>query len=134
MRELTGPELERVLHSTRQLFSFYRPDFKNGERVSYQGITTHRDKRAHKIKYSYPEGIETIRYFSVKDDTLVASISGNGVESFEQGKQVVKGIKFPESIEYYEKGRRLHTIHLAEISVNEPLAAGIFRIPKANEK
>lgn len=134
MRDLTGPELERVLHSTRQFFSFFRPDFKNGERASHEGITTYRDQRAHKLKYSYPNGIETIRYFSVKDDTLVAAISGNGVESVDQGIQIVKGIKFPESIDYYEKGRKLHTIYLTEILVNEPLAAGIFEIPKASEK
>lgn len=134
MRELTGPELERVHYSTKQFFNYYRPDFKNGEKVTYEGIVTHRDERTHKIKYSYPEGLETIRYFSVKDDTLVATISENGVESVSQGEQIVKGIKFPEFIDYYEDGRKLHTIRLAEVHVNEPLEAGIFRIPKASKK
>lgn len=134
MRKLTEPELERVVYSTRQLFNFYRPDFKNGEKVSYEGMVTHRDRRAHKIKYKYPEGAETVRYFSVEDDTLVASISDNGVESVNRGSQVVKGIKYPESIDYYEDGRKLHTIELKEVSVNEPLAAGIFEVPSAPEK
>ncbi|PXA04706.1 hypothetical protein DDZ13_05920 [Coraliomargarita sinensis] len=134
MRELTGPELERVRHSTRQFFNFYRPDFKNGERVSYEGIVTHRDKRAHKVKYTYPEGLETIRYFSVEDDTLVATITENDVESVNRGAQVVKGIKYPESIDYYEDGRKLHTIKWSEVEVNEPLAAGVFKVPQASEK
>ena len=98
------------------------------------GIVTHRDQRSHKIKYSYPDGLETIRFFSVEDDTLVASISESGVESVNQGAQFVKGIKFPESINYYEKGRMLHTIKVSEISVNDPLQAGIFEIPKSTKK
>jgi hypothetical protein len=134
MRELTGPELERVYYSTRQFFNFYRPDFKNGERVSYEGIVTHRETRAHKLKYSYPDDMETIRYFSVEDDTLVATITDHGVESVNRGAQVVKGIKYPESIDYYEAGRKLHTITFSEVQVNEPLKAGIFEIPKAPEK
>lgn len=134
MRELTGPELERVRHSTRQFFNFYRPDFKNGERVSHGGIVTHRDKRCHKIKYKYPDGLATIRFFSVEDDTLVATITENGVESVNQGVQVVKGIKYPESIDYYEDGRMLHTIEFSEVQVNEPLTAGIFKVPQSSEK
>lgn len=134
MRELTGPELERVLHSTRQFFNFYRPDFKNGEKVAYEGIENHRDTRCHKIRYSYPKGLNTIRYFSVSDDTLIATITENGVESVGVGEQIVKGIKFPQSIDYYENGRKLHTIQLSEVQVNEPLQAGIFRIPSADEK
>lgn len=134
MRKLTESERERVLHSTRQLFNFYRPDFKNGEKVAHEGRVTHRDKRAHKLKYKYPDGPETVRYFSIEDDTLVASVSDNNVESVNRGSQVVKGIKFPESIDYYEEGRKLHSIVLNEVLVNQPLAAGIFEVPKAPEK
>lgn len=134
MRELTEPELKRVLYSTRQLFKFFRPDFKDGEQVSYEGMVTYRDVRSHKIKYSYPDGLETVRFFSVEDDTLVASISESGVESVNRGVQVVKGIKFPESIDYYEGGRKLHTIKVVEVEVNQPLPAGIFEIPKSIEK
>jgi hypothetical protein len=134
MRELSGAELERVRHSTRQFFSFFRPDFKNGEQVSHEGIVNHRDARCHKIKYSYPDGLETIRYFSVEDDTLVATITDSDVESVNRGAQIVKGVKYPESIDYYEDGRKLHTINFSEIQVNEPLTAGIFEIPKAPEK
>lgn len=134
MRKLTGPELERVRYSTRQFFNFYRPDFKNGERASYEGMVTHRDNRSHQIKYSYPGGLETIRYFSVGEDSLVAMITDNGVESVNRGTQVLKGIKYPESIDYYEDGRKLHTIQLSEVQVNAPLAAGIFELPKAPEK
>jgi hypothetical protein len=134
MRELTPPERERVLYSTRQLFSFYRPNFKKGEKITYEGTVTHREKRTHKISYKYPEGLETIRYFSVEDDALVASVSDHGVESVNRGSQMVQGIKFPASIDYYEAGRKLHTINLKEVSVNQPLAAGIFEIPKAPEK
>lgn len=134
MRELTGPELKRVRHSTRQFFNFYRPDFKNGERVSHEGMVTHRDERCHKIKYKYPDGLETIRFFSVEDDTLVATITENGVESVNRGVQVVEGIKYPEAIDYYEDGMMLHTIDFSEIQVNQPLTAGIFDVPKAPEK
>ena len=134
MRELTLPERERVLYSTRQFFNFYRPDFKNGEKVSYQGIQKHRGQRAHKITYAYPNGLETIRYFSVDEDKLVSVITENGVESINQGSQVVAGVKYPESIDYYENGRKLHTINFSEIEVNQPLSAGIFNIPKASKK
>lgn len=134
MRELTGPELERVRHSTRQFFNFHRPDFKGGERVSHEGMVTHREERCHKIKYAYPDGLETLRFFSVEDDTLVATITDNGVESVNRGEQLVKGIKYPKSIDYYEGGRMLHSIQLSEVQVNEPLTSGIFKIPKAPEK
>lgn len=134
MRELTEPERARVSYSTRQYFNFYRPDFKNGERVSYEGIVTHRDVRAHKLRYTYPDGLETIRYFSVKDDTLVATMTDNGVESVNRGTQTVKGIKYPQSIDYFEGGRKLHSIHFSEIEVNQPLASGIFKVPSASEK
>jgi hypothetical protein len=134
MRELTEPERERVLYSTRQLFNFYQPNFKSGEKVTYEGMVTHREKRTHKISYKYPEGLETVRYFSVEDDTLVASVADNGVESVNRGSLMVQGIKFPESIDYYEEGRKLHTIKLREVSVNKPLAAGIFDVPIAPEK
>jgi hypothetical protein len=132
MRDLTEPERERVLYSTRQFFNFYRPDFRNGEIVTYEGIENHRGQRAYKLLYRYRNGLETVRYFSVTDDTLVATITENGVESIGVGSQVVGGIKFPERIEYYEGGRKLHSIILNEIKVNKPLTAGIFDIPKGD--
>lgn len=132
MRDLIGPELERVRYSTRQFFNFYRPDFKNGEKVSHEGIENHRGQRAYKLAYQYPGGLETVRYFSVEDDTLVATITENGVESIGVGSQVADGIKFPERIEYYEGERKLHTIVLSEIKVNKPLRSGIFEIPEGD--
>ncbi len=134
MRELTGEELDRVRYTTRQFFNFYRPDFKNGEKVSHQGMTTHRGKRAHKLVYVYPDGYETIRYFSVETDELIAVISENGVESVDVGEQTIGGIRYPERIEYYEAGQKLHTVVLHEVEVNKPLPAGIFEIPGGQEK
>ncbi|HKK17094.1 MAG TPA: hypothetical protein VJ952_00315 [Opitutales bacterium] len=134
MRKLTGPELERLRHSTRQFFNFYRPDFKNGERVSYEGIVNHRDTRCHKLKYAFPEGLETIRYFSVEDDTLVATVTDNDVESVTRGSRTIKGVEYPKAIDYYEDGRKLHTIEWSEIQVNEPLKPGIFKVPQAPGK
>lgn len=132
MRDLVGPERERVLYSTRQFFNFYRPDFKNGEKVRLEGIENHRGQRAYKLVYQYPEGLQTIRYFSVEDDTLVATITENGVESIGIGSQSAEGIKFPKEIEYYEGERKLHTILLHEVKVNKPLTAGIFEIPEGD--
>lgn len=129
MRDLTDLELQRLRYNTRQIFNFYRPDFKNGEEVSHAGMETHREQRVHKVIYKYPAGLQTVRYFSVADDTLVAAVTDDGVESVNRGEQVVQGIKFPKSIDYYEDGRMLHTLHLNEISVNQPLADGIFDVP-----
>ena len=42
MRELSGAELQRIKSSTRDLFSYYRPDFKRGEKVVYAGIEQRR--------------------------------------------------------------------------------------------
>jgi len=129
MRDLIGPELKRVTYSTRQLFNFYRPDFKNGEKVSLQGIESHRGQRCYKLLYEYPDGLSTLRYFSIVDDTLVSTITENGVESLGVGSQTIDGIRFPERIEYYEGERKLHTIVVREVKVNQPLASGIFDIP-----
>lgn len=129
MRDLTEPELKRVIYSTRQFFNFYRPDFKNGEKVSLVGTETYRNTRCHKLLYEYPNGLKTYRYFSVADDTLVSTISENGLESVGNGSQTVEGITFPERIEYYEGDRKLHTIVLDAVEVNKPLTAGIFNIP-----
>lgn len=130
MRDLIGPELERVRYNTRQFFNFYKPDYKSGETVTVEGIETHRGQRAYKLKYAYPNGTETIRYFSVANDALVSTVTPNGVERVGVGSQVLEGIKFPERIEYYEGERMLHTIELKDIQVNKPLEAGIFDIPK----
>ncbi len=132
MRDLADLELKRVKYSTQQFFNFYRPDFKNGEKVSLQGTETYRDERCYKMLYQYPDGLKTLRYFSVVDDTLVSTITGNGVESIGVGSLSVGGIKFPREIEYYEGGRKLHTIVLNEIKVNKPLTAGIFDIPEGD--
>lgn len=132
MRDLVGLELERVLYSTRQFFNFYRPDFKNGEKVSLEGIENYRGQRSYKLRYQYSEGLETIRYFSLEDDTLVSTITENGVESIGVGSQTVGGIKFPAKIEYYEGARKLHTIVLHEVVVNKPLTAGVFAIPEGD--
>jgi len=134
MRSLTEEELERVIYSTRQFFNFYRPDFQNGEKVVHEGTMTHRGVRSHKLSYSYPNGLKTTRYFSVEDDTLVSVVTDNGVESVNVGTQTIKGIKFPQRIEYYEDGRKLHTIVLSEVGVNVPMPAGVFDIPKPQEK
>lgn len=134
VRPLSPEELERVRHTTRQFFSFFRPDFKNGEKVHYEGITTHRDQRVHRLRYVYPDGLETVRFFSVDADHLVSLISSNGVESLNVGERVVSGIKYPERIDYFEGERKLHSIHFREIEVNKPLPAGIFDIPKLEEK
>jgi len=129
MRDLIGAEHMRVAYSTRQFFNFYRPDFKNGEKVTLQGTETYRDERCYKLLYEYPDGLQTVRYFSMADDRLVATITENGVETIGVGTQTVGGIKFPQEVEYYEGGRKLHTILLSEIQVNKPLSAGIFNIP-----
>ncbi len=134
MRDLVGPELERVLYNTRQFFNFYRPDFRNGETVRLEGIETRQETRSYKLRYSYPGGLETIRYFSVEDDTLVSTITENGVESVGSGSQVVDGIQFPKQVDYFEGERKLHTIVLQEIEVNKPLTAGIFEIPEGDQQ
>lgn len=134
LRPLTDEELARVRHTTRQFFNFYRPDFKNGEKVHYEGVTSHRGEQVHKLRYVYPDGLETLRYFSVTEDRLIALVSSNGVESVYVGERTVSGIKYPERIEYYEGERKLHAIAFHEIEVNRPLAAGIFDIPSASEK
>ncbi|HBR94261.1 MAG TPA: hypothetical protein DEA90_08860 [Opitutae bacterium] len=130
MRDLVGTELERVSYSTRQFFNYFRPDFKNGETVRLLGSETYRGVRCYKLQYEYPGGFKTVRYFSLADDTLVSTVSENGVESVGVGSQVVGGIKFPTKIEHYEGDRKLHTIVIHELKVNQPLTAGIFEIPE----
>ncbi|NBB79838.1 MAG: hypothetical protein GVY36_10385 [Verrucomicrobia bacterium] len=134
MRELTGPELDRIRYSTRQFFKYYRPDHRRGEKVSLAGIEPRHGKRCYKLSYRFPDGLETIRFFSLEDDQLVSTVSGNGVESIGLGERIVDGIKFPERIEYHEDDRKLHSIIFEEILVNQPLAAGIFDIPGQDGK
>lgn len=130
MRDLIEPELERVRYDTRQFFNFYKPDFKNGETARVEGIETRFGQRVYKLTYAYPEGLKTIRYFSVEDDSIVSTVTQNGVEMVGVGAQMVEGVKFPESIDYYEGERKLHSIIFDEILVNKPLKAGIFDIPE----
>jgi hypothetical protein len=63
---------------------------------------------------------------------LVSTVTENGVESVGIGSQLVGGIQFPKQIDYFERGRKLHTIVLEEIQVNKPLTAGIFDIPEGD--
>lgn len=129
MRELVGPELERIRYSTRQFFKYFRPDHRRGERVELEGTESRQGQRCYKLRYDYPDGLETIRYFSLEDDRLVSTITDNGVESVGYGTQVVAGLQFPERIEYFEDDRKLHTILFNEIEVNKTLKSGIFDIP-----
>lgn len=129
IRKMTDEELKRVAFSTRQFFSFYGADFKNGENIKYKGIEQRRGIRCHKLLYSYPDGIFTTRYFAINDDTLVSTITDKGVESVEIGEQIIAGIKFPKRVEYYQDQKMLHTVVLREIKVNKPLKRGIFTIP-----
>jgi len=69
------------------------------------------------------------RYFSVSDDTLVASVTDTGTESVELEHQVINGIKFPSKVEYYDSQKKLHTIEMSQIEANKPLPVGIFDIP-----
>lgn len=128
-RMMNSEEIQRMRYNTRQLFNFYREDSENDESVRYEGIEQRRGVQCFKLVYSYPDGISTTRYFSVDDKKLVSTITDKGVESVEIGSQVVKGIQFPRRIEYYEKGKLLHTLVLERIEVNKPLRAGIFSIP-----
>jgi hypothetical protein len=134
MRELKGLELERIRYSTRQFFKYFRPDHRRGEKVTLAGIEPRRGKRCYKLSYRYPDGLETIRFFSLENDQLVSTITENGVESVGVGAQVIDGIKFPEQIEYYEGDRMLHTITFESVYVNQPLASGIFDIPGQDKK
>ncbi|MGJ8640847.1 MAG: hypothetical protein ACSHYA_15765 [Opitutaceae bacterium] len=134
MRRLTPPEMVRVKFSTRQFFSFYRPDLKNGELVTYEGIEQRRGIRCHKLSYLYSDGRATIRFFSVNDGKLVSTLTENQLESVAIGVQRIGGIRFPEAIEYYEGGAKLHTVHLTSIKTNKPLQEGIFDIPEGNDK
>jgi hypothetical protein len=134
MRPLTVPELARVVFSTRQFFSFYRPDFKNGEMLTYEGIEQRRGVRCHKLLYTYPDGLTTIRYFSVNEDHLISTITEKKLESVPVGVQLIGGIRFPEAIEYYENGSKLHTVVLSSIKTNKPLQEGIFDIPEGQKK
>ena len=134
MRKLTPPEHARVVFSTRQFFSFYRPDFKNGETVTYEGIEQRQGLRCHKLSYAYPNGLSTTRFFSLNNDKLVSTITENKLESVGVGVQNIGGIRFPEAIEYYEDGAKLHTIYLSSIKTNKPLQEGVFDIPKGQKK
>ena len=129
IRPMTDEEIQRAAFSTRQLFSFYEPDFKRGEQVTHQGIEQRRGVRCHRLLYSYPDGISTTRFFAVNDDMLISTVTDKGVESVELGEQVVQGIKFPKRVEYYEGDTMLHTVVIREIEVNKPLPRGIFTIP-----
>jgi len=134
MRMLSEKELERVQFNTQQFFSFYEPDFKNGEKVEYAGIEQRRGVRCHKLVYTHPKGMKLTRFFAVNDDSLISTMTDMGVESVEIGEQIINGIKFPESIEYYDNQKMIHTIEIASIKVNSPLPAGIFEIPKAKSE
>ncbi|TVP78616.1 MAG: hypothetical protein EA353_07945 [Puniceicoccaceae bacterium] len=134
MRHLAGPELDRVRYSTRQFFGYFRPDHRRGEQVTFEGIEPRHDQRCYKLRYQYPDGIETIRYFSLEDDRLVSTITENGVESVGLGTQAVGGIKFPKQIVYYEDSRQLHTITFRKVEVNQPLPAGIFDLPRSQSE
>jgi hypothetical protein len=129
MRTMTEKELQRVVFNTRQLFSFFGADFKSGERIKYKGIEQRRGVRCHKLLYSYPDGLSTTRYFAVNDDTLVSTVTDQGVESVEVGERIVDGIKFPKRVEYYQDNKMLHTMVISEVKVNKPLKRGIFTIP-----
>jgi hypothetical protein len=134
IRVMADEELKRVAFSTRQFFSFYGADFKRGERVEYVGIEQRRGLRCHKLRYSYPDGISTTRYFAVNDDTLVSTVTDKGVESVEMGEQVIAGIKFPKRVEYYQDNKLLHTLVVRQVEVNKPLQRGIFTIPTGQKK
>ncbi|MEM8867662.1 MAG: hypothetical protein AAGC73_05295 [Verrucomicrobiota bacterium] len=134
MRLLTPPEMAHVTLSTKQFFNFYRPDTRNGEQVSHQGVELLQGMRCHKLVYLSVDGTKTTRYFSLENDALVASISNSGVVSVPLGAQRIGGIRYPESIEYYENNEKLHTIVFDRIGVNKPLPAGLFAIPKSQEK
>ena len=133
VRMMTNEEVQRVVFNTRQLFSFYTVDSRNGEVVTYGGIEQRRGIRCHKLLYSYPDGMTTTRYFAVNDHALVSMITDKGVESVEIGKWVVDGIRFPKRIEYYQENKRLHTLVLNEIDVNKPLRSGVFTIPEVRK-
>lgn len=133
MRLLSEEELERVQYNTRQFFSFFEPNYKEGETVKHAGIEQHRGVRCHKLVYSHPDGMQITRYFAVNDDTLVSTMTDKGVESVEVESVIVEGIKFPKKVEYYDNHKKLHTIEFASIEANIPLPAGIFDIPKAKE-
>ena len=80
--------------------------------------------------YQYPnDGLKTVRYFAVNDDTLVSVVTNNGIESVEIGEQMVRGIKFPEKIEFYLNNEMLHTLLVKEVKVNKPLPADVFDMP-----
>ena len=129
VRMMTAEEIRRMAFNTRQLFNFYREDFCNNESVSYEGIEQRRGQQCHKLVYTYPDGTNTIRYFSVDDKEQVSMITDKGVESVEIGSQTIKGIRFPRRIEYYHEDKLLHTLILETIEVNKPLKVGIFTIP-----
>jgi hypothetical protein len=133
MRPLSKPELDRVAFSTRQFFSFYSPDFKNGERVTYGGVETRRGVRCHKLVYAFPAGLTTIRYFAVDTDVLVSTITENGVETVPVGLQRVEGIRFPERLQHYADGKKIHTLVFSTFIVNKPLPEGIFNPPKEKQ-
>ncbi|MGC6425313.1 MAG: hypothetical protein ACON4O_10060 [Lentimonas sp.] len=134
MRKLTRSEKARVEFSTKQFFSFYRPDLKGEELVTYEGIEQRRGIRCHKLRYECQDGLTTIRFFSVNDDKLVSTLTEKNLESVGVGVQNIGGIRFPEAIEYYEAGAKLHTIYLSSIRTNEPLQEGIFDIPVGRPK
>lgn len=129
MRPLTEKEVRRMEYDTRRFFNFYRPDTKRGERIRHGGIERKRGVRCHKLVYSHPKGMRTTRYFAVHDATLVSTVSGSGLESVEVGRQTAGGIRFPERIDYYEGGDKLHSLVLSQVRVNKPLSAGVFAIP-----
>lgn len=133
MRELNAQELAIITGSTREIFAFYRPDAKSGETLKHGGIVEHRGQRVHRMEYRYPDGRQTLRYFAVCDGNLVSLVTHDGLERVDIGEQIVGGLNFPERIEYYQAGEKLHTMHLLEVAVNKPLKQGAFSLPKPQQ-
>lgn len=129
MRALSPQESERLQLSTVNLFSFYRPDVRSGENLTYEGIVLYRGVRCHHLVYTCPDGSTTTRYFAISDNRCVSSRDCFGVETVESGGQFVGGIRFPEKIESFQGGQLLHTLVLEKILVNKPLRVGVFSVP-----
>lgn len=103
-------------------------------KVVDDGLTTLGDAQVHRVSFVHELGIVYERYFNPETGQLVLTTTDDGREEIrEEGEIRSGGIRFPKkilnTIVDAEGKKRLVTITLENVKVNEPFPESVFAVP-----
>ncbi len=127
---LLNPEkIKELQANTFENLHFFRGIESRRGWIENKGVTTIDGQQTVELTFNYPGGAVFRRFFDTENGRLLLTETTNGSQIREEGKILVDGVVFPETLTLSRDGEVLNRIHFKKIVLNEKIDSSEFEVP-----